>query len=161
MDEKAENPSDAFVMDQKDIDKILNSVNPPKAAVSFLSHTREHYDWVGIYLLHENELVLGPFIGPPTPHTTIPIDEGICGAAVREERTINLADVWSDDRFIACSTTTRSELVVPIWHEGKVVAEIDIDSNTPGAFSKEDESLVEQVCELVAPYIKPLVDKLS
>lgn len=140
--------------------KIIRSIDPSKAAVQYLFDKFDYYDWVGIYVLCENELVLGPYRGPPTPHTRIPVDKGICGAAVREERLINLADVWSDERFIACSTTTRSELVVPIWLDDKVVAEIDIDSNTPSAFSKRDEVIVEKVAELISPYIPDLAEKL-
>jgi len=136
--------------------KIIGSIDQSKAAVSYLFTNFDYYDWVGIYVVSGDELVLGPFRGPPTEHTRIPIAKGICGAAVREEKVINLPDVWADDRFIACSTTTRSELVVPIWLDNKVIAEIDIDSNTPNAFSKYDESLVEEIAVLISPYIKEL-----
>ena len=144
------------LLDEECRNKIINSINQSKAAVNFLYNTFDYYDWVGIYVLTGDELVLGPFCGPATPHVRIPIDKGICGAAVREEKVINLPDVWSDKRFIACSTTTRSELVVPIWQFGKVIAEIDIDSNRPNAFSKNDEILVEEMAELIAPYIQNL-----
>ena len=142
-----------FDFSDEDKARIMNSINPMKAAVNYLFTLKEYYDWVGIYVRSGDELILGPFKGPPTPHTVIPIEKGICGAAVREERTINLGDVWGDDRFIACSTTTRSELVVPIWLDDEVIAEIDIDSNMPRAFSKGDETLVEAVAQLIAPKI--------
>ncbi len=141
--------------------QILSSTNPPKAAVSYLANLKKHYDWVGIYVLCGDELHLGPFVGQPTPHIVIPISKGICGAAVREERTINLPDVWSDDRFIACSTTTRSELVVPIWHENKIVGQIDIDSNMPAAFSKADEVIVENITKLIGPHVQKLYEELE
>lgn len=143
------------------LEKIKASNDPPRSAVRYLYKGNEDYDWVGIYVLIGDELVIGPFLGPPTPHTRIDISKGICGAAVREERIINLPDVWADDRFIACSTTTRSELVVPIWHENKIVAEIDIDSNRPAVFSKKDEILVDRIARLIAPYIENLAEKLS
>jgi putative methionine-R-sulfoxide reductase with GAF domain len=139
--------------------KIMGSVNPMKAVVDYL-FKNDHYDWVGIYLLCTDELRLGPFRGPPTPHDVIPLNKGICGAAVTERRTINLPDVRADDRFIACSTSTRSELVVPIWHEAEPIAEIDIDSNVPSAFSPRDEQMVECLAGLIAPFVKKHCDKL-
>jgi putative methionine-R-sulfoxide reductase with GAF domain len=141
------------VLDERVKRSIMSSVDPLKAAVIYLFNLKDYYDWVGIYIVSGKELVLGPFMGPPTQHTRILIEKGICGAAVREQRTINLPDVWADKRFIACSTTTRSEMVVPIWFEGKVVGEIDIDSNTPSAFSKDDEVLVRLVGELITAHV--------
>ena len=73
---------------------------------------------------------------------------------MREQKIINLGDVWGDDRFIACSTTTRSELVVPIWLGEKIIGEIDIDSNMPSAFSRLDEELVKDIAELIAEHVK-------
>lgn len=155
------NDDASFEMSEEEKTRILKSVSPMKAAVDYLFNSSEFYDWVGIYVLCTDELRLGPFRGPPTPHVVIPLNLGICGAAVSERRTINLADVRTDDRFIACSTTTRSELVVPIWHEDDVIAEIDIDSNMPSAFSPFDEKMVECVAELIAPAVKDYCDKLS
>ena len=73
-----------------------------------------HYTWVGIYLLDGDELVLGPFLGKPSPHTRIPLGRGICGAAATEKATIIVDDVNADPRYLACSIETRSEIVVPI-----------------------------------------------
>ena len=151
---------ETFSLSEEDRVKLLSSVNPMKAVVDYLFSKHDHYDWVGIYLLCSDELRLGPFKGPPTPHEVIPLNKGICGAAVTERRTINLPDVRADDRFIACSATTRSELVVPIWFEGEPIAEIDIDSNTPSAFSPYDEQMVECLAELIAPIVKEHCDKL-
>jgi len=100
-------------------------------------------DWTGVYYkatfaLGEagSDLVLGPFIGAPTPHQRIPLDRGICGLALREERTVNVPDVHSDPRYLACSTETRSELVVPLAdRSGELVAELDIDSHRAQGFS--------------------------
>ena len=72
------------------------------------------YSWVGIYLLDGNELVLGPFVGKPSPHTRIPLGRGICGAAAAEKATIIVDDVNADPRYLACSIETQSEIVVPI-----------------------------------------------
>jgi len=148
-------------MSEEEKARIMRSVNPIKAAIDYLFNSNEFYDWVGIYVLCTDELRLGPFRGPPTPHEVIPLNKGICGAAVSEKRTINLADVRTDDRFIACSTTTRSELVVPVWFDGDVIAEIDIDSNMPSAFSPFDERMVEYVAKLIASKVKEYCDKLQ
>lgn len=104
-------------------------------------------DWIGIYYkesylenLDSTDLVLGPFIGEATDHTRISIDRGFCGMALREERTVNVADVTKDSTHIACSLKTRSELVVPIADKnGKYVAELDIDCNKLSAFTPELE----------------------
>ncbi|HEV2234367.1 MAG TPA: NUDIX domain-containing protein [Terriglobia bacterium] len=118
--------------------------------VKHLQRERPHYNWVGIYLLEKDVLVLGPFMGRPTPHTRIPLNKGICGAAASTGHTVIVDDVKADPRYLACSMETSSEIVVPIVHEGQVLGEIDIDSDIPAAFSEEDRSLLEQVAEILA-----------
>ena len=119
-------------------------------AVALLQRARPHYNWVGVYLLEGNELVLGPFVGKPTPHTRIPLNKGICGAAASSGKTLIVDDVQADPRYLACSLETRSEIVVPIVRAGRVLGEIDIDSDTPAAFTEEDRRLLEAVAEIVA-----------
>jgi L-methionine (R)-S-oxide reductase len=108
------------------------------------------YTWVGIYLLHGNELVLGPFVGKPSPHTRIPLGRGICGAAAAERQTIVVDDVSADSRYLACSVDTKSEIVVPIMRNGDVLGEIDVDSDRRAAFAEADRRLLESVAELLA-----------
>jgi L-methionine (R)-S-oxide reductase len=115
------------------------------AAVGILAREVRTYDWVGIYLLVGNELVLGPFVGAPSPHTRIPLGRGICGAAATEAKTIIVDDVNSDPRYLECSLETQSEIVVPIIHGGMVLGEIDIDSHERAAFGPTDRDLLEQV----------------
>ena len=115
------------------------------AAVGILAREVPTYDWVGIYLLAGNELVLGPFVGAPSPHTRIPLGRGICGAAATEAKTIIVDDVNSDPRYLECSLETQSEIVVPIIHRGVVLGEIDIDSHEGAAFGPADRDLLEEV----------------
>jgi L-methionine (R)-S-oxide reductase len=119
-------------------------------AVALLQRERPSYHWVGIYLLQGKELVLGPFVGRPTPHTRIPLGRGLCGAAAASGNTIVVDDVRSDPRYLACSLETRSEIVVPIMRDGRVLGEIDIDSDAPAAFGAEDRQLLEAVAEVLA-----------
>jgi GAF domain-containing protein len=116
------------------------------------------YTWVGIYVLYGNELVLGPFLGRPSPHTRIPLGRGICGAAAAEKSTIVVDDVHADPRYLACSVDTRSEIVVPIMSGQEVLGEIDIDSDRPAAFGSADRDLLERVAAVLAPVMARLSD---
>jgi L-methionine (R)-S-oxide reductase len=119
-------------------------------AVRLLKDAMPHYTWVGIYLIDGEELVLGPFLGTPSPHTRIPLGRGICGAAATEKATIIVDDVNADPRYLACSLETKSEIVVPIMNGSEVLGEIDIDSDRPAAFGASDRALLEQVASLLA-----------
>ena len=118
--------------------------------VSLLGRERRNYHWVGVYLLQGEELVLGPYVGKPTPHTRIPLHQGICGAAASTGQTLIVDDVNADPRYLACSLETRSEIVVPILRQGRVLGEVDIDSDQPAAFAPEDRDLLEAVAALIA-----------
>jgi L-methionine (R)-S-oxide reductase len=111
------------------------------------------YNWVGFYMLEPGAqppmLVLGAFEGAMTPHTRIPLNQGICGAAASSGRTVVVDDVSKDPRYLACSLETKSEIVVPIFVRGKVVGELDIDSHFPAAFTAEHQSLVQYCAQLV------------
>ena len=117
----------------------------------------EHYDWVGFYMLDPEDpemLVLGPFKGAPTEHLRIPVSRGICGAAVAQGTTIVVDDVRADPRYLACSFETRSEIVVPIRAQGRIVGEIDIDSHAAAAFSAEDRAFVERCAGIVGKFLE-------
>lgn len=127
-----------------------------KFVIDTLHRERPHYHWVGIYLLEPDGAHLrlhDYYVGRPTPHTRIPVTEGICGAAVREGQTIIVPDVSQDPRYLACSLETRSEIVVPIRQGGRIVGEIDIDSDDLAAFGEEDRRLLEAVAERLAPLL--------
>jgi L-methionine (R)-S-oxide reductase len=121
--------------------------------VGLLHHRMLKYNWVGFYMLEAGAqppmLVLGAFDGAMTPHTRIPLNEGICGAAASSGLTVVVDDVKKDPRYLACSLETKSEIVVPIFVRGKVVGELDIDSHFPAAFSLEDRQLVEHCAALI------------
>jgi L-methionine (R)-S-oxide reductase len=123
-------------------------------AVRLLKAGTPHYTWVGIYLLEGDELVLGPFLGKPSPHTRIPLGRGICGAAATQKATIIVDDVNADPRYLACSLETKSEIVVPIMDGDQVLGEIDIDSDRRAAFDETDRRLLEQVAAFLAPVVQ-------
>ena len=115
------------------------------------------YNWIGFYMLDSNDpetLVLGPFVGAPTPHVRIPVTQGICGAAVVSGKTVIVDNVGSDPRYLSCSIETKSEIVVPISANGKIIGEIDIDSHKPGAFTGADQIFLEEVARLVGTFIE-------
>jgi GAF domain-containing protein len=124
-------------------------------AITTLKEALPHYSWVGIYVLEGAELVLGPYLGKPSPHTRIPLNRGICGAAASEKTTIIVDDVNNDSRYLACSLDTRSEIVVPILLGDMVLGEIDIDSDTPAAFTAADRVLLERVAAALAEQMRP------
>jgi L-methionine (R)-S-oxide reductase len=116
------------------------------------------YNWVGFYMLErdglQDVLVLGRFLGAMTPHTRIPLNQGICGAAVSTGETIIVDDVNADSRYLACSLETKSEIVVPVLVEKRVVGELDIDSHFPAAFTPEDRALCEHAAAVVGRWLE-------
>jgi GAF domain-containing protein len=121
--------------------------------VDVLAREVEHYSWVGIYLVEGDDLVLGPWQGPQaTEHVRIPVGQGVCGAAAASGETEIVDDVNADPRYLACFPSTRSEIVVPIAHENRLVGEIDIDSDRPAAFGEDDRELLERVATVVARF---------
>jgi len=111
------------------------------------------YNWVGFYMIEPASnppvLVLGHFRGAMTPHTRIPLNQGICGAAASSGKTVVIDDVTGDPRYLACSLETKSEIVVPVFVRGKVAGELDVDSHFPSAFGFEDREIVEFCAQIV------------
>jgi L-methionine (R)-S-oxide reductase len=110
-----------------------------------------HYAWVGFYMFGHDpqEMVLGPYQGPPTCTTRLPMGAGICGLAARERQTIVLSDVRTDPRYIACSPAVRSEIVVPLLDGELILGVLDVDSDRLDAFGPEDQVLLECVASYV------------
>ena len=124
-----------------------------RAMAKLLHDKMLKYNWVGFYMLEPGAqppvLVLGAFEGAMTPHTRIPLNQGICGAAASSGQTVVVDDVSRDSRYLACSLETKSEIVVPVFAQGKVVGELDIDSHFPAAFTVQDQEFVQHCAMLV------------
>ena len=105
-----------------------------------------HFWWTGFYRVVGQELVLGPFQGP-VACTRIKFGRGVCGTAWKEKRSIVVEDVEEFPGHIACSSASRSEIVVPIFSKGEVVAELDIDSENLATFYETDKLYLEKIVE--------------
>jgi GAF domain-containing protein len=122
--------------------------------VDILYESVEKYNWVGIYLVKGDVLVLGPWKGKQaTEHTKIIIGKGVCGSAALSGKTELVDDVSKDSRYLSCFLSTRSEIVVPIKKKNTVVGEIDIDSDVPAAFDKNDAVLLEKIADMLCEHI--------
>ncbi|MEK9612910.1 MAG: GAF domain-containing protein [Flavobacteriaceae bacterium] len=119
---------------------------------SILRNRIDYYDWVGFYFadFSKKNLHLKAFSGTPTEHVSIPFGKGICGQVAVSNQNFMVPDVQAQDNYIACSLEVRSELVVPLFFEGKNIGQIDIDSHKKNPFSKEDEQLLVNCCDLIS-----------
>jgi len=111
-----------------------------------------YYDWVGFYFHKEDEnvLELAQYSGNSTDHTIIPFGKGICGQVALSNQNFVVPDVKAQDNYIACSLTVKSEIVIPIFVNGKNIGQIDIDSETLDPFTAQDELFLEWVCQQVS-----------
>ncbi len=124
-----------------------------QTVVELVDGFSDGYNWTGFYMMCDDHLEVGPYIGPETEHTKIALNSGICGAAATRKATVTVDDVRRDPRFLACSITTRSEIVVPLMDGDTVLGEIDIDSDRPAFFTSEDREMLEAVAEIVVERI--------
>ena len=114
--------------------------------VKLLNSSVPTYSWVGIYVVEGTDLVLDAWAGPSaTEHVRIPIGKGVCGFAAKAGKTEIVSDVSKDPRYLQCFLSTKSEIVVPIFSDGKVVGEIDVDGDVLDAFSSVDREFLEVV----------------
>jgi len=148
--------------DKKEFSMILNRVRTVvngssdrnrklKSICELLQGNFSCYNWVGFYIIDESKkyLVLGPFAGDPTEHVKIPVGEGICGQAAERKETFIVQDVSKETNYLSCSPKVRSEIVVPIFKNGEIAGELDIDSHSLSSFTREDKSFLEDVCQIV------------
>ncbi|MCX7763383.1 MAG: GAF domain-containing protein [Bacteroidia bacterium] len=126
-----------------------------QAVMQLLHEQIPHAHWVGIYWLHGQELVLGPYAGPPTEHTRIPVGRGVCGTAVAENQNQIVVDVREITNYLACNLETLSEIVVLIRHpeSGEILGQIDVDGTAVGAFDSSDEALLQRIAEQIAQQV--------
>jgi L-methionine (R)-S-oxide reductase len=122
------------------------------AICQFLQDGVAHYDWVGFYLVGggKQDLPLGPYVGETTQHVKIPFGRGICGQAAERGETFVVPDVSAQTNYLSCSPRVKSEIVVPIFKDGEMLGQLDIDSHRLNAFTGEDKAFLEDVCEGVA-----------
>lgn len=112
----------------------------------------DYYDWVGFYFHKEDQKVLElkQYSGNPTDHTVIPFGKGICGQVALSDQNFVVPDVKAQDNYIACSLTVKSEIVIPIFVNGRNIGQIDIDSETLDPFTEKDERFLEWICKETA-----------
>ena len=142
---------EALLHDETDV--LANSAN----FVGLVYNALPDVNWLGIYVLRDEELVLGPFQGNPAC-VRIPIGQGVCGTAARDSKTIRIADVHEFDGHIVCDPASRSEVVVPLVAGGRLLGVLDIDSPLPARFSEQDQRGVESLCEV---FIKSIGDRTT
>lgn len=119
------------------------------ANVASMIHHTFGFWWTGFYRVEGNELILGPFQGP-LACTRIAFGHGVCGTAWREKRTIVVPDVEQFEGHIACSSASRSEIVVPIWRDREIIAVLDIDSCDLATFDAVDQEWLERIAEILS-----------
>ncbi|MBQ5396295.1 MAG: GAF domain-containing protein [Alistipes sp.] len=128
---------------QGESDPIANMAN-----VAAMIHYTFGFWWTGFYRIAGDELVLGPFQGP-LACSRIGYGRGVCGTAWKEQRTQVVPDVEQFPGHIACSSLSRSEIVVPVWKEGKIIAVLDIDSEHLATFDTTDQKWLEKIVDLL------------
>ena len=128
---------------EEDLPLVTNLAN-----VAAILNEMDDINWCGFYLAKDNYLYLGPFQGE-VACTTIPFGKGVCGMAAIEKKSLVVDDVLKFPGHIACSAKSRSEIVVPIIKDNKVVGVIDIDSPTYNRFTKKDKQLLEEVASML------------
>jgi len=129
---------DILKQDNLGIDQRLTEV------CSILQKEVETHDWVGFYFKNgdKRELILKAYAGEPTDHIIIPFGKGICGQVAESNQNFVVEDVAAQDNYIACNIYVKSEVVIPLFVGGQNIGQIDIDSHTKNAFSKEDEDFL-------------------
>lgn len=141
-----------------EIKRIVNSDNTVENKLQeisdFLQSSIEPFDWVGFYIVSKNDdklLILGPYNGESTEHIEIPFGKGICGQAAAIKKTFVVQDVTKESNYLACSDEVKSEIVVPIFKEDVVVAELDIDSRRKYGIHNYHIELCEKIVNIISP----------
>jgi putative methionine-R-sulfoxide reductase with GAF domain len=134
--------------------KESNNSNILQDIVDILYQLFDKYNWIGIYLIKDKFLILGPWKGRhPTEHNKIPIGKGICGSAAKTGKIELINNVEKDNRYLACFINTKSEIVIPIKKNDIVIGEIDIDSDKKDAFNNKDCEFLEKIADMLIKHI--------
>ena len=130
----------------------FRGVELQEAIVKWLDENVSYYNWTGFYFMNDEkqQLEIGPYVGAYTDHTVIPYGRGICGQVAVSGQTFEVPDVHAQDNYLACSLETKSEIVVPIYKDEKLIGQIDIDSHKLDPFTPEDHTLLEAVANFVS-----------
>ena len=140
-------------------DSILANTNTTKEKLKeicdLLEREISYYDWVGFYFKNgdKDELKLAQYTGEETEHTIIPFGKGICGQVAVSNQNFVVQDVSNQENYISCGWKVKSEIVIPIFVNEENIGQIDIDSHTANVFTKEDEELLEFLCEKVSKFL--------
>lgn len=124
-----------------------------RAVCKLLADNVSYYDWVGFYVVDKeqaDQLVLGPFVGEPTEHVRIPFGRGICGQAASRKETFIVQDVTKESNYLSCSSKVKSEIVIPVFRDGKLVGELDIDSHIVSPFTSSDKTFLSKIGEMTS-----------
>ncbi|WP_421753948.1 GAF domain-containing protein [Croceimicrobium sp.] len=150
---------------EKELDPISNTKQALQRVCDLIHSEMSAYDWVGFYFMHHGsrKLHLGPYVGAPTDHTIIDFGKGICGQVAESGNSFLVDDVNAQSNYIACSIDVKSEIVVPLYQNGNLIAQIDIDSHQLKRFQAEDEKFLKAVNDLLArkyPELENFIDQL-
>lgn len=132
------------------IEGVANKVGALANVAAALKEAFGYYFWIGFYIVKGDELELGPFQGPVACYT-IKKGKGVCGTAWEQKKTIVIPDVEKFPGHIACSSKSRSEIVVPVFKDDEVVAVIDVDSISLNAFDEKDKEGLEVIAKMIEP----------
>jgi L-methionine (R)-S-oxide reductase len=137
-----------------ELDLALNgAVVPTAVAMQMIAKWFAHYQWVGVYWLVGDTLVLGSYVGEATEHTRIAVGQGVCGTAVATGKNQIVRDVREIENYLACSLKTRAEIVVLIRRAGQTLGQIDADADETDAFDTTDEALLAAVADRLAALV--------
>ncbi len=125
-----------------------------QTAVELIDRFSDGYNWTGFYMMRSDHLEVGPYLGPATEHTRIELNRGICGVAATQKKTVTVDDVRSDSRFLACSVSTRSEIVVPLMDGDQCLG--DIDSNQAAFFTDQARTMLEAIAKVIVARLRQL-----
>ncbi|MEF2093645.1 GAF domain-containing protein [Bacillus sp. CFBP9009] len=133
---------------EDETNRIANLSN----AAALLNQFLDEINWVGFYLYEEDQLILGPFQGLPAC-VRIPMGKGVCGTSAATEKTLRIEDVHQFPGHIACDAASRSEIVIPLMKDGKLLGVLDIDSPITDRFDEMDQQGLEKFAEILSRHL--------